>query len=476
MKFAKIYFSGNKNRNENGFDDAEIMFNFIVKDGKLFGEFGVNELSVCYDGEHTKTYVIDDNIAKILNCDFYSYYDSYSKKKYGYFVLFATKENNSNALYVSPFESSMNTFHEYSGVEFNDEPIVIKLYANEKDYLLFVPTNSQDSSCLWTNTSTSFSQNIPASLDAIFYDGKMYTIPKEKPHRLFVTSNTSPDALISSQFVGDYLNFSDGLGDFFALKELNGCLYAFRQNGITKIMSSGCGEEFSYKTISFDFSQIFKNTICVCDDKFYMLSSKGVCVFDGIDFEFLEFGFENLIEKKNDKLIACYYDGKYYVALNMLDKTKSQESPCLGMENNSIISVDTQTKKVEVIRGVDVKKLTAINYGIENKIVCCFNGDNKNKLGQISNSGNIFGSTKKVWESYCCNYPTGTKVLKSISLKGYGNFNIKLFVDEKMFEYNILLSNVTKRVNTNLKGEKLKVAVKSLETDAKIIDAKLEFE
>ena len=474
MKKIKINFMNSKNKNENNINDAQITYNFRVFDGALKNGLGIEKLKSCYNGSSIKTHVISDDIVKILDCYFYKYFDNNAQKYYAMFVIYVEKTNQTRAFYYSPVETILTSFYEMSSISFLSEPKVINFYVNQTNYLLFLPKDLQDNTCLWSNSAVSVFHNVPACLDADYYDGRLYVIPQNKPHCLFVTNNTTADEIITTQFNGEYIDFSDGLGDFLSLKEFNGALYAFREYGITKIMSSGCGESFSYKTISFDFSKIYPKTICVCDDKIMMLGFDGIYSFDGVDFQKLNFGFEKLIETNNSSACAEYHNNSYYIALKLKDETKNKEMPCLGLNNNSIIEIDDE-KNVSILRGVSAIKLKSVDYPKNNKLIVCFDDENIAKLGQISFDGKVFETIRtKVWESYAVCFKDDMCCLKSVSLKGTGQFELKIFVDEKSYVYNVSLCNVIKKIRTNLRGEKFKISLKSSEQDACVQDALLE--
>lgn len=469
----KIKIDFNSFKKEKSLNNAKTIYNFETQYGELKSGMGIQSLRVCYDGINEKTFAVNSNIQKILDCYFYDYYDTATNQNNGIFLFYAQKTNNEKAFYYAIYETPMNELVELDNISFSKEPILVKLYVNEKSYMLFIPTKDGDLACLWTNISSATSSNIKASIDACFYDGRIYAIPKANSHRLFITSNQSASTLITSQFNGDYLDFQDGLGNFLALKELNGSLYAIREKGITKITSTNCGENFAYKTITYNFSKIQKNTICVCDDKIFMLGSDAIYVFDGMDFEKLELGIEDLIESRNDSACAVWQNGTYYLALKLKDLTKQSEMPCTGLLNNSLICINDDGAKV--LRGVDVKNLMTLNYKNDKKVVMCFDDTNQNLIGEVLLNGAVFGvATQKLYETFDINFSGGLNVIKSLSLSGKGTFEIKIFVDDKCYNYNVLLSKINKKININQKGRKFCFCFKSSSQDAQICDAVLE--
>ena len=470
----KIKINFNMPQKEKSLNNANITYNFDCKFGELEKGMGIQSFKVCYDGVNEKTFVVDSNIQKILKCFFYDYYDTSSNQTYGLFLFYVQKTNDSFAFYYAFFETLFNELREVNNLTFSKEPLAIKLYVNEKSYMLFVPTTLNDTAILWTNTSSATYGNVPISIDACFYDGKLYAIPKDNPHRIFVTSNQSPETLITSQFNGDYLDFQDGLGNFVALRLLNGALYAIREYGITKISSTNCGENFSYKTITHNFLNIQKNTICVCNDKIFMLFQDGLYAFDGMDFEKKILGIEEQITSDNTKACADFINGIYYLALKLNDVSAESEMPCLGMNNNSIISLN-EDGKIMILRGVSSKHICAFGYKNNQKVLICFDDENAKNLGEICYNGKIFiNATPKLWETQNVHFSNGENVIKSLSLSGNGTFQIKIFVDEKTFVYNVLLSKINKKINVCQKGRKFGFCFKSSSQDAQICDAVLE--
>lgn len=465
-KKIKIDFSTNA---QNGINCTKNLVNFQIKNKMLRNGMGVNNLSVCYNGTHTKTFVIRDDVARILDSYFYTYFNTVGVE-YGIFLLCAQKTDDSIVLLSATFETSSSTFYEISGINFSSVPIMAPFTIGGLTYFLFVPTNFEDYSYLLTNNSSITIHNIPASNDVAFYDGKVYAITKANANKLFITSNESVDSLISSQFNGDIVDFSDGLGKFLALKQMNGYLYAIREKGITRIMSSGCGESFSYKTISFDFSKIFEGTICVCDDVMMMVGVDGVYVFDGIDFQKLSFDCNENLEDINRANCATYDGVNYYFSANLQDETKEHELPCVGLTHNSLVCVNTKTKEVLCTRGVSVSKLMSCFHNGITKVVICFDDVNQNKLGEINFDGQLFDSVStKIWESYDACFDE-KHVIKSIELCGNGQFEIKIFADDKKYVFNASLTSVPTKINTNLRGKKFELVLKSSSQDASAYD------
>lgn len=441
---------------QNDLSVAKITYNFDFLSKELKTGLGVEGLKINYSGSLTKTYQFDSNVKNVENCWFYKVFNTLQQKYYGYFVVYAQKTDLSHAFYVAPVETSSSMFYEDSRLSFSEMPIGINLYVSGENYVLFVPKNQTDNLTLFSSNSCISYQNSIASNDACYSAGKVFLIPKENPHRLFVTTNTTEDDIIDLSFLGEYVDFSDNLGDFLKLVSLNGCVYAFRQYGLTKITPSQKLEDFYYKNYSIDNIKIYENTICVCEDRICMLTSKGVYIYDGAQFYNANLGFEKLLKEVNNKdAIACYHNGFYYVSLNLNDEKNLID--CSLLKNNSLLKIDLFERKFSILRGISVSKMLGFDYLNQQKLVVCFDDSNSNKLAQISNNGKVFSaSTKKVWNSFEISFSEKLKqkVLKSITLFSQNNITIKIWVDGKSFVFNISPNKPKTKINTNLKGTK----------------------
>lgn len=128
----------------------------------------------------------------------------------------------------------------------------------------------------------------------------------------------------------------------------------------------------------------------------------GIYSFDGVGATKLNLDIDSLFEGvTNERCSGAYLDNKYYLAckLNFGDgETVGCESGAYS--NNALIELDLVSGNLNIVRGVDIVSMTAVSEGYISKLICCFGGDHKNRIGELVHDGAIFGTPlKKAWIS-----------------------------------------------------------------------------
>ncbi len=462
----KIEFLGVKNKNENDLNYAKVIKNFKIDNGLKNG-YGIKNLTICFDGINEKTYVLPNEVNKILNIYYYKFFSNSSMSYTGVILLYAQTTNNEKKIYWSLVETSLTVFFELSDVSFLSEPIGFNINILGIDYIIFVPTTDEDTLCLWSQNSHYTFQTFPCCTDACLFDGKIYAISKNKPSSLYVTNNETIDDLLSSQFSGESYDFDDDLGKAFKLLVFDGALFVFREKGIIKISSTNALKEGSFKVVSFDFANTFVNTICSADNCILFLREDGLYSFDQVDFLKYEMGFENYISKNNKKAVAAWHNGKYVVALNTTNGNSDTK-------NNSMIVLDILDKNFCFVTDVSVLRMLAINNENNNALSFCFDYEFENKIGMLCFGSKIFtNDEEKMWQSHAVLLGKEQKVLKSFELFGQGEFCVEFCVDEKTYEFNVSV-NKNKKINSNLRGKKVSIKIKTTSSSSWLDDMILE--
>ena len=116
---------------------------------------------------------------------------------------------------------------------------------------------------------------------------------------------------------------------------------------------------------------------------------------------------------------------------------------------------------MEIVRGVDINQLLALNNPLKSKLVACFNGTYANKMGELTHDGKVFGEVlKSVWLSPNSNlgYAGKQKRIKEVFIKSKYDCKIVVKSDIEEKEYEILGKDGTQRVRTNVRGEYIQLS------------------
>ena len=66
-----------------------------------------------------------------------------------------------------------------------------------------------------------------------------------------------------------------------------------------------------------------------------------------------------------------------------------------------MFEIDIETNSVDILRGVDIKKIIALDVPYFSKVIACFNGTNSAHLGELTHNGKIFTTAnQKLWTSF----------------------------------------------------------------------------
>ena len=104
-----------------------------------------------------------------------------------------------------------------------------------------------------------------------------------------------------------------------------------------------------------------------------------------------------------------------------------------------MFEIDVNNFDLNLYRGVDIRKVLAVDTPFFSKLCACFYNDNKQKIGQLDFSGKTFSSVNhKMWASHQTDLNAdGEKRIKEISLTTLYPCKLRVISDreEKVFEF-----------------------------------------
>ena len=304
---------------------------------------------------------------------------------------------------------------------------------------------------------------------------RMFAIMEGERNRLIFSANLDPTNWNEELDEGGFIEMQDDRGKLNKVVSFNDYIYVFRDFGIARVSAYGDQASFSVSQLFASSSLIYGNSVCVCGQKIYLLTRDGIHSFDGYTMTKLNLGIEKLFDGiQNDNCSTLFYNGKYYLAcrLNFDDEEKvGCEAYEGGYINNALIEIDIKTNETTVYRGMDICSMLSLDDGNFCKFVACFNGEYKQKLGQLTNDGKMFGvPLKKVWKSPKSNmgYPGKLKTVKEIYIKSKSKANITISTEETQKTYTCQSSPKTERIKTNITGEQIEVKFESEDENSEI--------
>ena len=128
-----------------------------------------------------------------------------------------------------------------------------------------------------------------------------------------------------------------------------------------------------------------------------------------------------------------------------------------------MIRFDTETKDISVLTDVQVAGFCCLKSAKDATLLCYFTGDNKNKLGMMSESGKVFETvTTKIYES-----PENTlgspyyKTIRGASVFTKYPITLKVILDGKEYKFNIAAKDTQQYIPIEKCGIRVKFEIEA---------------
>ncbi len=242
--------------------------------------------------------------------------------------------------------------------------------------------------------------NVPAMISCVVHYGNFFGITNINRNTLVYTTNLNLTEWDSEQ--SSTIEFLDNRGAFTKLILFNDYVYLFRENGITKISLYSSKDNFSFTHLYSSTSKIYEESVCVCGDVVVFVTRDGIYKFNGSSVTKILEELDGYVKNFDNTNCCCAcLDGKYYLATCCrFDDEEIVGCEQVAYKNNILFEFDIQRNEYDIIRGVDIRKLLAIDTPIINKLCACFYGENKQRVGELNLSGKVFEySCLKMWKS-----------------------------------------------------------------------------
>lgn len=444
---------------------AKLSYNFKVANGALSTGIGFEDLTLpttATSTDNQRKIILDPN-SGIKAIWHYKYFDQNTNKPRHLFMYY-TVEGYIYWTFVV-HESDKYAYKIAStSIYPNGVPSAINYRLNGEDWMIF----SSPADGMWKYKVDYGAEKIedgPCIASMCLHYERLFAVLEGERNRLAFSANLDPTNWNQELDDGGFIEMQDERGKLNKVVSFNDYIYVFRDFGIARLSAYGDQTQFSVSQLFVSGALIYGNSVCVCGQKIILLTRDGLHSFDGYTMTKLQLGIDKLFKNvKNDNCSTLFYNGKYYLAcrLNFDDGEKiGCESYSEGYVNNALVVIDAKTNDIEIYRGIDIASMLMLDDGNICKLVACFNGEHKQRIGQLTNDGLIFGKAlKKVWCSPKSDmgYPSKLKRIKQVLVKSKYPCKIKICSEKQQKTYDVKPSEKTEIIKTNVIGEQISVS------------------
>ena len=355
-------------------------------------------------------------------------------------------------------------------------------FANQKIVSLdsVIISNDTDGVYTWNGDGSPIHwPDCPKFVEFCEHKGKIYAVygGEQNLIRYSKNYNVTDWVDILGTFEGN-IEINGEQGKINKLISFLGYMFAVMDYGITKITTYENSYTYSISNMYISGNKIYPNTVAVCGEEIFMLTKDDLVIFNGTTTKKLGVKFAKMFTNIDNKnAVACFHAGKYYLACK-LDFNDDKKIGCENYEhiNNALICYDVKLHTYNIIRGVDILDIKSIQADSVNKVVCCFNDENKKEIGEITQDGKIFGkSTQKYWCSPLSDlgYSNKIKLVKEVSLLSKYDCKITVFTENDKKTFNVSGGKLLSTFTVRLKGKQIGFKIETQQDDVYISNLKL---
>ncbi|MBE7076139.1 MAG: hypothetical protein E7375_03655 [Clostridiales bacterium] len=307
-------------------------------------------------------------------------------------------------------------------------------------------------------------EEVPALISCVVHYDNLFGVTNDLQSTLIYTDNLDVTTLRKED--SSTIEFLDNRGSFKRLVSFNDYVYLFREYGITKLSIYSSKSNFSFTHLYTSSSKIFENSISVCGDKIFFMTREGLYSFNGNSVQRICEQYDSFWKNlDNSNCSSACLNGKYYLATRC-DFEDLEEVGCEVNEtysNNVLFEIDVETFELNVLRGVDIRKILAVDTPFLSKLCACFN-DYTQRVGELTFNGKIFeASLNKKWSSFSTDlgYQSKKKKIKEIVLTSLYDCVVTIESDEETKSFSFVGRDKEQRLSVCLYGKRFKFSFSS---------------
>ncbi len=442
--------------------EPHIVYNVISRDGTLKPGYGFKDVAMPISEDdldnEVKISIRGGEVKEIWKL---KWYDRSSDKNKYYLFYF---NQNAEICYDNIFNERPLTL--YIDTTFTQTPFVAYYRYNSIDAIL-LSGEGQDLTII-TSGNLKTNENAPRIISCCSHYGRLFAITATARGKLVYSEE--PDVL---KWVDDKtkdLDFSDERGDLNRIISFNDYLFVFRDFGITKVSIYGANDEFEINHMYKSDSYIYPNTIAQSGENIYFLEGNRIKVFNGSTVKDVNVDCLNVLNGcDNRHAYGECFGGKYYLACKgVFDDNKKIgcENYKDGFNNNLLVVLDLSSNHIDVVRGIDIKQMLALNNRYKSKLVACFNNEYKDKIGELTFDGKIFDNNMVAcWESGQTDFNVhgSLKRIKSFFIKTASDCMITLSSERMSKTFSLKGKDGLQKVRANVLGNLFSVKIEGAE-------------
>lgn len=446
---------------------ASECYNFRVENGALVDGYGFEDLSLPDVTDTTeKTIVLPSTeIKKIWN---FKWFEPFSQDTKSF--VFYMGENNHIYYFLEHRFGTLNMIEDSQMVF---ESIPCGFYYRVDTMPLYIFSSPTDDLKILNVSGYVFNyENMPKMADFCVHENSIYIIPSTDDSTVLYTDDFKYPSVTDTTFSELVFRGGEG-GRLRKLISLDDYVYVFRDNAIVKIYPYSSGEELSMTNVYYSTAYIMPETIQRCGDEIVYLTREGLYAFNGSTSKKISLEVTDKIDMtSHNNFVSASQKGKYYLAckMNFDDETVACENTN-DYVNNAVLIYDVNSGCVEIMRGLDIRDFEVFESGTIAKLLCCFHGDNKAKIGQLTTDGKLFGQTlPRKWTSVQTDfgYSGKKKIVRSVTLLATNDAVITLQTEEGTYDFPISGNSQMQKVKLGVKGETFKISFSSTVANQKI--------
>lgn len=438
---------------------AKESYNFISADGSLKSGYGFMPLQMPVSEEDLGTEqafpILGGEIGKLWKL---KWYDQGADRNCC--CLFYYNDQN-QVCFDNLFDQRLDQPY-FWPTEFSEMPFITNYRYSKEDMILL--SAKDETFMLISGTGKAQTGSAPAIVSCCNHYGKLFAITAKARGTLVYTD---ADIIDWDDSLVNNLDFSDDRGDLNKIISFNDYLYLFRDFGITKVSAYAKDEEFAVSHIYKSSGYIYPETVVEMGDQVYFLEGEKLKSFDGLNVKDLSIECLSLLKGQDNRYAnAQVFDGKYFLACRgkFDDENVGCEESSFGYKNNLLIVYDIAKKQVDILRGVDIRQMLALNNHLKSKLIACFYNDHKAQIGQLTRNGKVFGNKQPAkWKSGKLDFDAmgRRKLVKEILITSLGDCQITLRSEEGAKTYCVKGGENQQKISTKLFGNMFEVELSS---------------
>ena len=364
-------------------------------------------------------------------------------------------------------------------VTLNAKPSILSYVYNGLETV--VMTSPQDPLYTWNGSAPTASEKALHLSSICCHYERLFASSSDEKNRVRFSEDFNILNWEETSQAGGFIELVDERGHINKVLSFNDYVYILRDYGISRLSAYGDQSEFAITHLNLSSNKIYANTACLCGDRIIMLTKDGLKYIVGSTLYDFDFKINNIINK--DKISfanACYYDNKYYLAIN-LNFEDDEKIGCeneIDYKNNALLEFDIQSRKLNILRGVDISHMCAVKVNDVNKLAFCFNGENASTLGELCDSGNLFEEKlPKCWTTPTSDLGINKKkVINNIRLLTNQALTLTLFSEKETKTIKVNPSKYVQQLQTNLIGYRIGLKIFTNENELDISNLTVELD